>query len=357
LLAESKALQNATRLAELATNASANFKAMIEEKRRIDAEMKKLSPARLRWIKAINRVLIANYIENVKNRLLNSSFADWFRAAQEKMEAEEEAEREAAEAAEKAARIERESLARQRSILAANTSSKSSRISNAGARGDRGTAKIQRRSLDNSQLPTLVQKTAAAMAAAGMEDTMGFEGSVSAGSSSKMAAMGNGANLLLPSLATGGPSMKSASYSPSTKTLPEKLLLDPMERRRQARAEAEAAASLGGSDGVGGGGVSTKSGRVAKTYSRRSFGGETSADLTKALAGVGEPSSLSSGKFDRPLPATRPPSLLESYTDKTPKLVNQSSTPLIDLENSALGIGPASKSMKGSASGTSVRRS
>lgn len=41
--------------------------------------MKVMSSARLRWIKSINRVLIQNYIENVKIRLLHSNVAEWYK--------------------------------------------------------------------------------------------------------------------------------------------------------------------------------------------------------------------------------------------------------------------------------------
>lgn len=65
-----KELKKATRLAELATSSVDGFKLMLAEKIKIENELKrKYSPARLKWIRAINRVLIQNYVEKVKIRL------------------------------------------------------------------------------------------------------------------------------------------------------------------------------------------------------------------------------------------------------------------------------------------------
>jgi hypothetical protein len=67
---ETAELKKATRLAELATSSVDGFKLMLAEKMRLENEMKKnYSLPRLRWIKAINRVLIQNYIVKVKIRL------------------------------------------------------------------------------------------------------------------------------------------------------------------------------------------------------------------------------------------------------------------------------------------------
>ena len=67
---ESMELKRATRLAELATSSVDGFKAMLAEKMKLESEMKKkFTVARLRWIKAINRVLIQNYVQKVKHRL------------------------------------------------------------------------------------------------------------------------------------------------------------------------------------------------------------------------------------------------------------------------------------------------
>lgn len=67
---ENAELKRATRLAELATSSVDGFKLMLAEKMRLEIEMKKkFSPARLRWIKAINRVLIQNYVQKVRARL------------------------------------------------------------------------------------------------------------------------------------------------------------------------------------------------------------------------------------------------------------------------------------------------
>lgn len=63
-------LKRATRYAELATSSVDGFKLMLAEKMKLEADMKKLfSVARLRWIKAINRVLIQNYCNKVRERL------------------------------------------------------------------------------------------------------------------------------------------------------------------------------------------------------------------------------------------------------------------------------------------------
>lgn len=67
---ESLELKRATRYAELATSSVDGFKLMLAEKMKIESEMKKkFSVARLRWIKAINRVLVQNYVEKVRIRL------------------------------------------------------------------------------------------------------------------------------------------------------------------------------------------------------------------------------------------------------------------------------------------------
>lgn len=67
---EGAELKRATRLAELATSSVDGFKAMILEKKRIEREMKKFSVARLRWIRAINRVLAMNYARIVRARVI-----------------------------------------------------------------------------------------------------------------------------------------------------------------------------------------------------------------------------------------------------------------------------------------------
>lgn len=73
---ESLALKRATKLAELATSSVDGFKNMLQEKLKIENELKKsYSKARLRWIRAINRVLIQNYVERVKIRLLTTPFS------------------------------------------------------------------------------------------------------------------------------------------------------------------------------------------------------------------------------------------------------------------------------------------
>lgn len=70
LKAESAELRNATRLAQLATSSIDGFKLMLAEKLKIENQMKgKYSVPRLRWIKAIKRVLIQNYANKVRKRL------------------------------------------------------------------------------------------------------------------------------------------------------------------------------------------------------------------------------------------------------------------------------------------------
>lgn len=63
-------LKRATKYAELATSSVDGFKLMLAEKLKMEMEMKKLySPVRLRWIKAINRVIVQNYCDKVRERL------------------------------------------------------------------------------------------------------------------------------------------------------------------------------------------------------------------------------------------------------------------------------------------------
>jgi hypothetical protein len=311
LQSESAALKNATRLAELATSATENFKAMMEEQRRIAQEMRAMSKPRLRWIKAIRRVMTLNYIANAKKRLLNSSFAEWFMILMAKAAAEEAAEAEARAAEEKAAAAERESLARQRSILAANASSKSSR-SNAA---DRSKNKVARRSLDNSQLPSLSTAQLPSLS------TMDIASPTAAGESAKLGA-GAGANSSsLPQLGNLG--------SPSSKNLPEKLLLDPMERRRQAKAERDEARAAAG------GPASAKLSKIGKSLSRRSFGGETEAELTKYQAGLAPAPAAEVVEIPTPTAGSRPPSLLESYSTKGAAFLQ---IPLIDTSESGKGL-------------------
>lgn len=70
LEAENAELKRATYLAELGTSSVDGFKLMLAEKMRLENEMKKkFSVPRLRWIKAINRVLVQNYVHKVRVRL------------------------------------------------------------------------------------------------------------------------------------------------------------------------------------------------------------------------------------------------------------------------------------------------
>eukprot|EP00599_Poterioochromonas_sp_BG-1_P009676 CAMPEP_0173136304 /NCGR_PEP_ID=MMETSP1105-20130129/2407_1 /TAXON_ID=2985 /ORGANISM="Ochromonas sp., Strain BG-1" /LENGTH=405 /DNA_ID=CAMNT_0014048467 /DNA_START=21 /DNA_END=1238 /DNA_ORIENTATION=- len=76
LEAENAKLKLATYLAELGTSSVDGFKLMLAEKMRLENEMKqKFSVPRLRWIKAINRVLAQNYVEKVRVRLAQEVIA------------------------------------------------------------------------------------------------------------------------------------------------------------------------------------------------------------------------------------------------------------------------------------------
>eukprot|EP01033_Poteriospumella_lacustris_P014183 gene14183-10134_t len=70
LKASAEELKRATRYAELSTSSVDGFKLMLAEKMKMEQEMKsRYSPARLLWIKAINRVLVQNYCDKVRARL------------------------------------------------------------------------------------------------------------------------------------------------------------------------------------------------------------------------------------------------------------------------------------------------
>lgn len=70
LKASAEELKRATRYAELATSSVDGFKLMLAEKMKMEQDMKsRYSPARLLWIKAINRVLVQNYCDKVRARL------------------------------------------------------------------------------------------------------------------------------------------------------------------------------------------------------------------------------------------------------------------------------------------------
>lgn len=76
---ETLALQQATRMAELVTSSVDGFKLMMAEKMRLEAEMKAtFSDARMRWVRAINRVMIQNYVAHLHERLMNSSIREWY---------------------------------------------------------------------------------------------------------------------------------------------------------------------------------------------------------------------------------------------------------------------------------------
>lgn len=63
-------MRRATKVAELATSSVDGFKAMMLERQRIERAMRKFSIARLRWIRAINRVLAMNYARIVRARVI-----------------------------------------------------------------------------------------------------------------------------------------------------------------------------------------------------------------------------------------------------------------------------------------------
>jgi hypothetical protein len=70
LRSSAEELKQATKYAELATSSVDGFKLILAEKIKLKNEMKKrFSVARLRWVKAINRVLVQNYCEKVRKRL------------------------------------------------------------------------------------------------------------------------------------------------------------------------------------------------------------------------------------------------------------------------------------------------
>ena len=276
---------------------------MMEEKRRIAAEMKAFSKARLNWIKAINRVLIMNYIEAVKTRLLNSSFAEWYKILMAKAAAEEAAEAEKHALEEKIAQTEREAIARQRAILAANSSSSKSSRSNP-SNNDRAKNKVARRSLDNSQLPSL----------SNIDITNTNESSKVIYNNNS-----NGNNTNVTSL----PQLNS----PSAKNLPEKLLLDPMERRRLAKAERMETTAANTP-------VSAKLSQLGKALSRKSFGGETEAELLKYQSTLAPHNDGPTVQISASTSTLRPPSLLQSYSTKGSAMIN---IPNIDTSESGKG--------------------
>ncbi len=71
LKCEEQALKSATKLAELATSSVDGFKLVMEEKIRLERELRaRYSPARWRWIRAINRVLVQNFAKIVRKRVI-----------------------------------------------------------------------------------------------------------------------------------------------------------------------------------------------------------------------------------------------------------------------------------------------
>ncbi|KAJ1398669.1 hypothetical protein B484DRAFT_406589 [Ochromonadaceae sp. CCMP2298] len=78
LNADREKLVHALHLAELLSTVADNFSLIVEAKCRLEETM--LSQPRLRWIKAINQVLVLNYVEKVKTRLLRSNCAAWYQS-------------------------------------------------------------------------------------------------------------------------------------------------------------------------------------------------------------------------------------------------------------------------------------
>ena len=66
---EEEVLKSATKLAELAT--VEEFASVISEKLRVERKMRSMyTPARWRWIRAINRVLVRNYVARIRKRVI-----------------------------------------------------------------------------------------------------------------------------------------------------------------------------------------------------------------------------------------------------------------------------------------------
>ncbi|KAJ1397744.1 hypothetical protein B484DRAFT_406871 [Ochromonadaceae sp. CCMP2298] len=76
LNAEREKLVHALHQAELFV--AYNFTLIVKAKRRLEQAM--LSQPRLRWIKAINQVLVLNYVEKTRARVLRSNCAAWYQA-------------------------------------------------------------------------------------------------------------------------------------------------------------------------------------------------------------------------------------------------------------------------------------
>mmetsp|Transcript_46019 Transcript_46019/g.94142 ORF Transcript_46019/g.94142 Transcript_46019/m.94142 type:complete len:511 (-) Transcript_46019:315-1847(-) len=296
---ERESLQHATKIAELTANASDNFQQMIAEKRRLNKAMKSMSPARLRWIKAINMVLIQQYIEHVKKRLLDSSFRDWYLESCEK---QAKAEKEAAAEQAAAERLAARAAAEQEQIDASKATAAAAAASVAQAqneavhqRSQRGQRSVkQRRSIDNSSLPLINS--------ASYDDATDEEGIVKVGSADSP--------VTLPKLQIGGSSSSKA----------EKLRADPMAKRREAKALYESSGSA-----------------KAIKQGRRTFCGETDYQRfsePRSLTAVSNSLSADAGAGGggggaRPMPGDRPPSLLQSYSAKLIKVPEAFAAPTV----------------------------
>lgn len=143
LHAETMRLQQATKMCELVTSSVDGFKLMLAEKMRLEKEIKAMySEARLRWINAINRILVQNYIAKVHDRLMNSNVRDWYIGMMAKVEEYER----------------RQALAAQQeeSTFAGSADNDDFDNSSIGelttSRVSPARSKMLRRSLDNSQL-------------------------------------------------------------------------------------------------------------------------------------------------------------------------------------------------------------
>jgi hypothetical protein len=76
---EKEKLAHTNRLAELLAEENAKERLLLEEEERLLALVKNPSVPRKRWIKAITTVLVRNYTEKGKARVLSSNSAGWYK--------------------------------------------------------------------------------------------------------------------------------------------------------------------------------------------------------------------------------------------------------------------------------------
>jgi len=308
LHAETMRLQQATKMCELVTSSVDGFKLMLAEKMRLEREMKAMySEARLRWITAINRVLVQNFIAKVHDRLMNSKVRDWYIQMMAKVEEYErrqalEAQQEENTFAESAEYDEFDN-----SSIGELTSA--SRVSPARS-------KMLRRSLDNSQLVRrksgggsimLPQLSPTALAAA----------SGGGAHYNSQSSKNSFAKPILPTLQTSSLRIPGGGSNDSV-----------MERRRRARA------------GKGQHKTSPTAKQRAKNL-RRSFTDGVGVSIPRIISKERSGSIDSTdGQFGFPsalaeAPRT-PPTLLKSYSENVPKLLEPVSlTAFGDITRSA----------------------